>query len=51
MDLDVIRLRKPVLDQELLHFDTLVALKLKDVASISSVSNNSTVAAVGLGQV
>jgi hypothetical protein len=48
VNLDVVCLRKPVLDQELLHFDTLVALELKNVTSVTSVSNNGTVAAVSL---
>jgi hypothetical protein len=46
--LNVFIFGKPVFNQELLHFVTLVTLKLKNVTSVSSVSNNGTVAAVSL---
>ena len=48
MHLVVVFLRESVLNQKLLHFDTLIALKLQHVASISGVSDNSTVAAMSL---
>ena len=48
VNLDVFSLGESVFNQELLHFVALVTLKLKNVASISSVGNNGTVAAVGL---
>ncbi len=48
VNLDVFSLGESVFNQELLYFVALVTLKLKNVASISSVGNNGTVAAVGL---
>ena len=48
VNLDICFLGKPVFNQELLHLVALVALKLKDVASVDGVSNDSTVAAVRL---
>lgn len=48
MNLDIFSLSKSVFNQELLHFVTLVTLKLKNVASISSVGDHGTIAAVGL---